>query len=439
VGEEDALVLVDHLERAGATEHASPWYVRAVQAAAAAGDFGTALAVADRGLLNVDESPERTELLGLTCTPLIVTGRVREALSVALRVLSQLAPGSAPWAGALLAVASAAMVGHDISEAAPHFARLVSMSIEASVEKDIALCLFFAVMFASGAGQPALAAAALSKLDQIVAQSAAATYLVAFLRLAKAEQAMWDARWLPMGAENAREAVRISTEMGHGWLPQAGAFFLVPAFVALGDLETARSTLASGGWIPVHAPLSSAWTALLAVADNDRAGLDAARDETAGRSMPLRTRVLLALGYADAGRVEEAAAIVRQIPKSVERLRGFRADFHMARARVALARQDGVKALSECDAGDEAAERWGCWIATRDLLALSRAEALLLLARRDEAQQIMMVLRSRLLDLAFQMDAPTRIRFLARGFPTARIVRAANDVLGPTMMPADHG
>ena len=121
--------------------------------------------------------------------------------------------------------------------------------------------------------------------------------------------------------------------------------------------------------------------------------------------------------------------LVRVIPPAAEVLRGHHADFHMACGRIALARGDGEGALLHCDEGDSATTRWGSAVIIRHLLDLTRAEALMQIGRTNEAKRALAALRNHIHALGSQMDGPTRESYFARGFPSARILRAAKEYL----------
>lgn len=137
-------------------------------------------------------------------------------------------------------------------------------------------------------------------------------------------------------------------------------------------------------------------------------------------------RTLLAYAYCEycgEARLAGAAKLVDDVPPNLAAMRGLAADFHMARARLALAHGDSQTALRECDEGFRVADECGCYVIIRHLLGLVRVQALLGDGRIDEVSATLLTLQHQVRELAAQMDEPFHSMYLTSGFPAAKILQ----------------
>jgi tetratricopeptide (TPR) repeat protein len=128
--EKDASALADHFERAGLSERALPWLVRAAKMAIDAGDTKTTIELANRGVGLGAGGLQRGRLLLLRCYADALAGSFD--VPVTREAVDLLPIGSAPWWLGVAVLIFGASIGGNPAEAAP----IVKIAADAPFTKD---------------------------------------------------------------------------------------------------------------------------------------------------------------------------------------------------------------------------------------------------------------------------------------------------------------
>lgn len=429
-GETDASLMVEHYERGNAAREAVKWYLAAIESAMSAANFEEAFELSSRGVA-VAAGEQRTELLALQAFNLQSLMRPKSAVPPALEVLRSSAPGSRSWGLGMEALTLACTLLGDATTARPYVVRWVELPQEPDPSQDVARLMRGAHWYARSMGHKDLVAQIMSRIDHIATHGDEAPLIGVWVHLARATEAFFSARWFPFGVVEADHARNLARMIGQIPGAQIAGQIAVRNALHLGDREFVDRELSTGFGLPAVSRFLDVYRLIRALLDGD---LPAA-EKAAARAIATRTGTheiqapaLLAIGYSDAGRPDDAERLVAGIPESLSSaLLAHRADVHLARARIALARHAPDAAITQCDEGDAAAEEWGAFIPTRHFIALSRAEALRLLGKDDDAHRTLRALLAEIDDLAARMDETTRSNYLGRGFPCARIRAVARE------------
>jgi hypothetical protein len=150
-GEADPMVLAGHFERGGDGATAARHYLRATRQAYDVVDYQAALARAALGLACAPPPELRLALLGFRCE--VATGAQQVSLDEAEELLGLAAPGSAPWAQAMIAYTAGMLLAGRIQELLASIARLHGITPVPGAAGATSLALFLGVMSLDMVGQ----------------------------------------------------------------------------------------------------------------------------------------------------------------------------------------------------------------------------------------------------------------------------------------------
>jgi eukaryotic-like serine/threonine-protein kinase len=442
-GETDPLVMIDHFERASRARLAVPWYAAAAHGALASADVFGSEALARRGLATFAAGEPRDGALLVTLSSALMhRSSFEEARDVALEALERVAQGSTEWLIAVARLVASCLSIGDVTTPQPWLTRLATVADDCVPSTPLGWCLYMAYSCFMLAGERALADSAMAQFDRVHVIQAGSSGFEAWRHATRAVHADQIPENVVHGYADACEALRIFESLEQISSPGRGGSVnrhLARGVAShhasfLGDVEAALELSSSTGTTAYVRDLLATPGVYAAVARGDVAAADELAAPALG-SASVYTRtcigVLLAVGYADEGRHAAAERVIAELPPGVAALRGLHAGLHMAKARAALARDDAERALAECELGDIAATERGALAHARHLLVLTRAEALMRLRRDDDARATLAELRSEVDAVAAKLDEAARAKFLARGYPAARIVKLCADWFDP--------
>jgi tetratricopeptide (TPR) repeat protein len=150
-GEGDPMVLAGHFERGGDGASAARHYLRATQQAMHVLDYQAAVARAALGLACAPPPELRIALLGFRCEA--ATGAQQVSLAEAEELLRLAAPGSVPWAQAMIAHTAGMLLAGRIKEVLASIARLHGVTPDPGAAGVTSLALFLGVMSLDMVGQ----------------------------------------------------------------------------------------------------------------------------------------------------------------------------------------------------------------------------------------------------------------------------------------------
>jgi hypothetical protein len=254
----------------------------------------------------------------------------------------------------------------------------------------------------------------------------------AIWHISRSFRAYFDAEAFPAGYNHACKAIALADEIGYSLAREQSSIYLARNALFVGKRDAARAELGHAALTKLGVTASASPATMLAIMEGDLGAAEAAAASAFGGSSAVietAVRTLLTFAFAGAGRIDDAERTMEGMPAASDGLLGVRADIHMARGRIALARGNGEEALRECDLGDQATVAWGSLVFVRHLIALTRVEALAQLGQRAKAERGLAALRDQLNELASRMDDDVRESYVASGFPSARIFDLARSWL----------
>jgi hypothetical protein len=441
-GEANPLVMIEHFEKAGEARLAIRWYSAAADAAQHSGDMRASEEFARRGLATyADGEPRDGGLLVTLAGALGSLSKLVEARAFTLEALDRVSPGTDDWLKAVGGLANVCLALGDGVTPRPWLARLTSMTDELAPSTGLGWCLYMSFAELMLSGQPKLAHQAMVQFDRVVRNTRnLSTGFEGWHRLTRGLRAMFAPEYASEGYGEACEAFRIldARRKSHDSAGDGSASSVFDVDVArflichhatlLGELQTGRKKISElQATTPFLQALLAEPAVLVAVASGDLAAAEACA-RPALQSVNLYsfvwTRTLLAIAFADGGNDDKATSLLAEIPPVAERMLCLQVDVHLARSRVALGKGDAHGALTECELGDHAAREWGGLVRTRQLLVLTRAEALRCLGRLEEATEVLAIVRREVDAIASTLDDDARQTYLTHGFSAAKIVLA---------------
>jgi tetratricopeptide (TPR) repeat protein len=428
VGESDASLVAEHLERGGAAAKAVEWYARAAQQARDAGDFHAVVGWAERGVACGAEGDALGALRSMQAEALNAIGETASAQTSAAEAMAALDTGSDAWHFAAAELATAAGRLSDGDALTSLVAAVHASESERTASTDARLVSRSRAAFALfSVGRHEEAEALLDEVESIGASRVDADPVIAArVHAARTTRALW---------RNDVEALLRLSQQAADRFEQAG------------DLRSACSHWVNVGFACMElGAWSRAETALVrAVADANRLGL---------RSLGAAARHNLGWAIAAQGRLDEACALEREAVEMCRvvgdrRLEGgsrvylstillklgdlesaekearsaieigaqvpdVRAQAQATLARVLVARDRKDEALDAARAAHDALESLGGLDEGESLVRLAWAEALMANGRDEEAKAAIARAKERL-DARSRtiVDASLRESFLA--------------------------
>ena len=328
-GERDPIAMIEHFEAGGAGRAGLSWYVAAAEAVVYP-TTGGLVPIAERGLRFAEGAEERGPLLAWLSYGLSLSGRLHDARGASIEALALTRPATSEW---LTALSSLLVVGQslpDSSLAPPYLSRLATLADDPEPSYAAGVCLWSAYIFARSVGEVRLADAAAAMLERVADRAGDEAPLVEMWRQAlRSFRGRFEPSWFPSALASARRAIAIAQTAGYGDGVEVARQHAMRLAPLLGDLETLRAELQAGFTNPLFAEYVPAYATLLSAIEGDLVAAESSfRDATTrgSRKTEIGVRPFLALFYAEAGRLEEAAALVDEIPPAAEGLLGQHAD-----------------------------------------------------------------------------------------------------------------
>jgi hypothetical protein len=426
-GETDPMVLAGHFERGGEGAAAARHYLRATQQAFHVLDYQAAMARAALGLACAPPSELRIALLGWRCEA--ATGAQQGSLDEAVELLRVAAPGSVPWAQAMIAYNAGMLRAGRDEEVLASIARLHDVTPAPDAAGATSLNLFLGVMFLDLLGQvrqgTALEQSFLpivrARGDQepllqrwwhtIVADRAAYAYddPWAALQHSAALQDVFNA----IGGELISVSAQLHRGMNQWYLgalePAAQVLEAIPvADTALGAASSLRRLMLSWLYADLGA-LAQARELATQLAESGRARRNRVEE---GRGRWVLAEVLRRDGDLDGADREIQIALARAVPLEQPGVRATLAALRLAQGRA----EDALAAAEDAMARSEAIG--GCGLFRGAFVRLVHAEALRATGAHDAAARAIADARARLLAIADKITDPdykadARARLLA--------------------------
>jgi tetratricopeptide (TPR) repeat protein len=439
-GEADPMVLAGHFERGGDGATAARHYLRATRQAYHVLDYQAAMARAALGLACAPPSELRNALLGFRCE--VATGAQQVSLGEAEELLRLAAPGSAPWAQAMIAYTAGMLLAGRIQELLASIARLHGVTPAPGAAGATSLALFLGVMALDMVGQARQGTAleqsflpiVRARGDQeplvqrwwhtIVADRAAYAYDDPWTALqhTAALQDIFDA----IGGELIFASVQLHRGMNQWYLgalePAAQALEAIPVGDrSLGIASSLRRLMLSWLYADLGA-LAQARDLATQLAEAGRAHRNRVEE---GRGRWVLAEALRRDGDLDGAEREIQIALAMAVPLdrpgvlatlSALRLAQGRAEEALAAAEDAMARSEAIG---------------GCGLFRGAFVRLVHAEALHATGAHDAAARAIAAARARLLAIADKITDPAyQASFLERVPENARTLALAHTWLG---------
>ncbi len=435
-GEADPMVLAGHFERGGDGATAARHYLRATQQAMQFLDYQVAMARAALGLACAPPSELRIALLGFRCES--ATGAQQGSLDEAEELLRLAAPGSVPWAQAMIAYNAGMLRAGRDEEVLASIARLHDVTPAPDAAGAMSLALFLGVMFLDLLGQvrqgTALEQSFLpivrARGDQeplvqrwwhtIVADRAAYAYDDPWTALqhTAALQDIFDA----IGGELIFVSVQLHRGMNQWYLgalePAAQVLEAIPVGdTSLGAASSLRRLVLSWLYADLGA-LAQARALATQLAESGRAHHNRLEE---GRGRWVLAEVLRRDGDLDGADREIQIALARGVPLEQPGARATLAALRLAQGRA----EEALAAAQDAMARSEAIG--GCGLFRGAFMRLAHAEALHATGAHDAAARAIADARARLLAIADKISDPDyKASFLERVPENARTLTLAN-------------
>jgi tetratricopeptide (TPR) repeat protein len=447
-GEGDPMVLAGHFERGGDGAAAAGHYLRATQQAMHVHDYQAAMARTALGLACAPPSELREALLGFRCEA--GTGVQQVPLGEAEELLRLAAPGSVPWAQAMVAYTAGMLFAGRLEAVLASSARLHGVTPAPGAAGSTSLALFLGVMSLDLLGQvrqgTALEQSFLpivhTRGDQeplvqrwwhtIVADRAAYAYDDPWTALqhTAALRGIFDA----IGGELIFASAQLHRGMNQWYLgalePAAQALESIPVGDrSLGVASSLRRLMLS--WL--YADLGALAQARAVATELAEAGHAHRNRLEEGRGRWGLAEALRRDGDLDGADREIQFALAAVVPLEQPGVRATLAALRLAqgRAEEALAAAEDAMARSEAIGG--------CGLFRGAFVRLTHAEALHATGAHDAAARAIAGARARLLAIADKITDPAyRASFLERVPENARTLALAHIWLGdPAPSPRD--
>jgi eukaryotic-like serine/threonine-protein kinase len=435
-GEADPMVLAGHFERGGDGATAARHYLRATQQAMHVIDYQAAMARAALGLACAPPSELRIALLGLRCEA--ATGAQQVSMDEAEELLRLAAPGSVPWAQAMIAYTAGMLLAGRIEEVLASSARLHGVTPAPGAAGVTSLALFLGVMSLDMVGQARQGTAleqsflpiVRARGDQeplvqrwwhtIVADRAAYAYDDPWTALqhTAALQDIFDA----IGGELIFASVQVHRGMNQWYLgalePAAQALEAIPVGDrSLGIASSLRRLMLSWLYADLGA-LAQARDLATQLAEAGRAHRNRLEE---GRGRWVLAEVLRRDGDLDGAEREIQLALARVVPLEQPGVRATLAALRLAQGRIEDALAAAEDAVARCEAIG------GCGLFRGAFVRLAHAEALHATGAHDAARSAIAQARARLLAIADKITDPDyKASFLERVPENARTLALAD-------------
>jgi tetratricopeptide (TPR) repeat protein len=436
VGENDPLVIADHLEKGGEPKRAVPWIIRATVASYDGGSLTTAMSLAERGMAHA-EGEERGVLRAIQGVSAGAQNDFGKALP-ALREAMTLSPkGGHYWFvaasnlaffGALAGNASATV------ELAHAIADLPSIATHGGLYACSAARVVLALMFG---GQPARAKSYLDLLERAAAlQTAQEPSFVGWLATARTYYSYFGRQEdLAAAVRNVRVAVATFEETRDSLALASARLWEAFVLIGLGWHDEATSAIERGlvcaqesgnpfmaqnleailwGRLTYSGRAAEALAPLTRLASNPFPSVGA-------HSALALVRALLLTG--------DPAGAERVARETLERVRGMaplEASAHAVLAEVLLVRGSPLDSLASADRALASPTLHPGFF---DELALARTKALEALGRADDARAALREARGRVLRIAATLDTPDRESYLTNVDANVRTLALAKEWL----------
>ena len=436
-GDGDPLVLAEHFGRGRQHDRAGLFYLRASEEAYRAGDSDATIARAQRGLATKPPGELRGALLGVLCETHMSRFEWTAAASLIDEAMRLVRPGTTPWVHVATARFGLLVLQGAFDALPAHVALIQSTPIDPEALSFVAQSLGIAIIILHTLGQLDVAAAALSRLDELLQPVTDRDRIArGWLEIARCAQAVWadDDPW--RGLVWARAADESFESTGYPGGLRVAQLFIGMCLWRLGALDEAERTLRGLSLDWELGELALLQDDYLARVLLDRGALEAARVVASslikksrevrvaryeGRGRWLLARVHHQAGDLDAA-AREALAALEQMPAAF----GCRvaAQVTLAAIRLAQGRADDALALAEEAVRADRARRGSGM--HRTYASLVHAEALAATGAADRAHEAIDDAYARLLDDADKIgDAAVRECFLEHVPENARVARLA--------------
>lgn len=436
VGENDPLVMADHLEKAGEPERAVPWIIRAAEAAYDGGSAVAAMRLAERGTPSA-----RSEDLGMFRTIHGVSagaqGELQMALSSLREAVNLLPTGSTHWFIAATNIAYyGAMAGTPsvIEELAQGIAEVSDVATRGGLYAWSAARVVLAYVYA---GQPQSAKTFLDRLERAAAHADDVPSFAGWLAMARVYESVYALPGdLAAALRNARIAVAKFEEIRDPLAVTSATFWEAVGLWCVGRRDElvaavkrglARAEQSGNSFMARHIELIY-W---LSISRSERFA-ESVEPLTRLASDPLPAVAAastsgLAYVLLARGDTEGAERVARE---SVNKSLGMRPSETFSRATLATVLLVEGRPEESLQLTDEALHFALGAQTMWDEVFLTRAQALATLGRTEEAHLAIRKARDRILRTASTLDEDDRASYLTNLEDVVRTLELAKEWLG---------